>query len=197
MPRLLYQGHASIRIRTDRGAIVYIDPFAGEGYELPADLVIVTHEHHDHNVVSRVHLAEGGRILRAADLLHDGAYQTFEICRVAIMAVPACNDNHPVTECVGVLLDVDGVTLYLAGDTSYTDFMGKRLADIDIDYAFLPIDGIYNMGPEEASFCASMIGAHHTVPVHMKPGELFDRAMAEQLECEGRLILEPGDDIPL
>lgn len=197
MPRLLYQGHASLRLKTDRGAIIYIDPFAGEGYELPADLVIVTHEHTDHNATSLVHLKEDGRLLRAKDLFSKGAYQTFEIDRVAIMGVPACNDNHPVTEGVGLLIDMDGITLYVAGDTSYTDFMMKGLGDVDIDYAFLPIDGIYNMGPEEASFCADVIGAKHTVPIHMKPGELFDRNMAESFDCDGRLILEPGTDIAL
>lgn len=197
MPRLLYQGHSSMRIWSDRGTVIYIDPFVGQGYEPPADIVIVTHEHSDHNRVSLVTLKEGGRILRARDLFSKGAYQTFEIDQIAIMGVPATNENHPVTECVGVLLDVDGILIYHAGDTSYTDFMLKRLGDIDLDYAFLPVDGVYNMGPEEASFCADAIGARHTVPIHTKPGELFDRSVAEQLECEGRLILEPGDDIAL
>jgi L-ascorbate metabolism protein UlaG (beta-lactamase superfamily) len=197
MPQLLYQGHASMRIWTDRGAVIYIDPFVGDGYEYPADLVIVTHEHDDHNHTGLVTLKEHGRILRARDLFHKGAYQTFEIGNTAVMGVPATNANHPVTECVGVLLDVDGILIYHAGDTSYTDFMMKRLADIELDYAFLPIDGVYNMGPEEASFCADVIGARHTVPIHMKPGELFDRQMAEQFECEGRLILEPGEQIAL
>ncbi len=54
MAKLLYQGHSSLRIVTDSGTVVYIDPFAGEGYNLPADLVLVTHEHFDHNNVRLV-----------------------------------------------------------------------------------------------------------------------------------------------
>ena len=36
MATLLFQGHASCRITTRAGAVIYIDPFAGEGYDLPA-----------------------------------------------------------------------------------------------------------------------------------------------------------------
>ena len=39
MTELLYQGHGSYRLVSDQGVTVYVDPFAGEGYDLPADLV--------------------------------------------------------------------------------------------------------------------------------------------------------------
>ena len=32
------------KIVLEDGTVVYVDPFAGEGYDLPADLVLVTHE---------------------------------------------------------------------------------------------------------------------------------------------------------
>ena len=34
--RLLYQGHGSLRIITKEGKVIYVDPYAGEGYDLPA-----------------------------------------------------------------------------------------------------------------------------------------------------------------
>ena len=37
-------GQACIRIVTGEGKVIYIDPYAGEGYELPADLILVTHD---------------------------------------------------------------------------------------------------------------------------------------------------------
>ncbi len=46
--KLLYMGHASIRITTPEDKVIYIDPFAGEGYEPAADLILVTHDHYDH-----------------------------------------------------------------------------------------------------------------------------------------------------
>ena len=40
---LLYQGQASIRIITTEGKVIYVDPYAGNDYELYADLILVTH----------------------------------------------------------------------------------------------------------------------------------------------------------
>ena len=75
MAGILYQGHGSFRLTTSQGAVIYLDPFAGEGYDRPADLVLVSHEHHDHNEVGLVQLKDQGRVLRAGDFLKDGIYQ--------------------------------------------------------------------------------------------------------------------------
>ena len=54
--KLAYLGHASLKITTREGKVIYIDPFAGEEsyYETPADLILVTHEHYDHNEISKI-----------------------------------------------------------------------------------------------------------------------------------------------
>ena len=69
MAEMLYQGHGSYRFALDGGTVVYVDPFAGEGYDMPADLVLVTHEHADHNQVDKMPHAEGCSIVRAKDVL--------------------------------------------------------------------------------------------------------------------------------
>ena len=71
------------------------------------------------------------------------------------------------------------------------------MAEKKLDYALLPIDGVYNMGPDEAAKCAEQIQAKYVIPVHMAPGELFDMEKAEQLNVENRLILQPGQEIEL
>jgi len=53
------------------------------------------------------------------------------------------------------------------------------------------------MGPAEASKCATLIGAKHTIPIHMKPGKLFDKVKAEAFHATGRVILKPEDSIEL
>ena len=53
-PTLLYQGHGSLRIITEDNKVIYIDPYAGEGYDLPADLILVSHGHPDHNAVDLI-----------------------------------------------------------------------------------------------------------------------------------------------
>ena len=40
-PTLLYMGHASLRIMTGEDKVIYIDPYAGDDYDLPADLILV------------------------------------------------------------------------------------------------------------------------------------------------------------
>lgn len=54
--RLLYQGQGSIRIVSPEGKVIYIDPYAGTGYDLPADLILVTHDDPDHNKIAKVAL---------------------------------------------------------------------------------------------------------------------------------------------
>ena len=196
MAKLLYQGHGSYRITSEKGTVVYVDPFAGEGYDEEADLVLVTHEHRDHNALNLVRVKEGGHVLRASGMLEEGRYQTRRLGDISVHAVPAYNKKHDRNACVGYLIGVDHKLIYAAGDTSTTDFMEKLAAE-QIDYALLPIDGVYNMDEKEASACAKLIGARHTIPVHMKPGELFDRKKAEAFEADGRLILEPGQAIEL
>ena len=44
MAKLLYQGHGSYRITADDGRVLYVDPYAGEGYDKPADIVLITHD---------------------------------------------------------------------------------------------------------------------------------------------------------
>ena len=48
MAKLYYQGHGSFRLTSQNGTVLYVDPYAGDGYLLPADYILVTHEHGDH-----------------------------------------------------------------------------------------------------------------------------------------------------
>ena len=206
MARMLYQGHGSYRFALDDGTVVYVDPFGGAGYDAPADLVLVTHEHGDHNQVNKMPHAAGCEIIRACDVLPaPGDYRTVESHGVRITAVQACNKNHPIDECVGMLLEFDGITFYASGDTSMTDDMRSgKLAAVGIDYAVFPGDGFYNMDVAEASECAKLVGARHSIPVHLvpvddpeNPSQMFSRERAEAFQAAGRIIMEPGDEIEL
>lgn len=192
--KLLYQGHGSYRIRTSEGKVIYVDPYAGEGYDLPADLVLVTHEHYDHNAVEKVTLKEGGRIIRSAQALHAGKYQLWDLGWIRIEAVPAYNQKHSREHCVGYLLFWEDLTLYASGDTSETEEMPMLPP---LDYALLPIDGVYNMDAIEAAHCASLLQARHVIPVHTKPGALYDRENAAKFKAPNRLLVEPGETIQL
>ncbi|MCI8601219.1 MAG: MBL fold metallo-hydrolase [Oscillospiraceae bacterium] len=196
MAKLLYQGHGSCRIVTDAGFVVYLDPFAGEGYDLPANLIFVTHQHHDHNEVDKMPHASGCVIITEKEALIGGRYNDFVVSGVRAKAVEAYNQNHRRESSVGYILTIDGKSFYFAGDTSTTEQM-QAMAALKLDWAMLPIDGIYNMGPEEAARCAALIGAKKVIPIHMKPGGLFDPEMAEKFNAPNRLILRPGEEIQL
>lgn len=196
---LLYQGHGSLRIVTGEGKVIYIDPYAGEGYDLPADLILITHGHQDHTAVNLIKSRnEDCQIITWKEALVKGEYKTFDLGYATVEAVQAGNNkNHSIRECVGWLITLpDGITLYATGDTSTTDQM-KELAGRNIDYAFFVCDGIYNMDMKEAIACANLVKAKHSIPYHMAPGKLFDQKKAEQFDVPGRLIVPAGEEITL
>ena len=196
MAKLLYQGHASLRLETKEGRFIYIDPYAGEGYDKPASLVLITHEHYDHNAIHLVPLTPRTIVIRSKDALDSLGYHTFNYFGVTIEAVPAFNKNHNVNECVGFLLTLEGKKIYVAGDTDFTPEM-ERLGKEGLSYAFLPIDGIYNMGPEEATRCANILKPDHLIPYHMHPGMLFDIKQDMKVTYSGAMLVRPGETIEL
>jgi len=199
-PTLLYMGQASIRIVTGEGKVIYIDPFSGDWYDLPADLILITHSHRDHNDPGRISEQNPGcRIITQTEALAGGVHQTFDLGYVKVEAVEAgYNRNHDVKECVGYILTFsNGKSVYVSGDTSTTEQMPK-LAEKEIDYAFFCCDGKFNMDLEEAAACADLVKAKHNIPYHVggDGGELhFDRTRAEQFAAENRMIIEPGEEI--
>ena len=198
MAKLLYQGHGSLRITTGEGKIIYIDPYAGEGYDLPADLILVSHQHDDHNQLHLIKTRNPGcRVITEKEALEGGKHQKFNLGFVTVEAVEAANKNHSLSECVGFILRIDGkIQVYLSCDTAKTAQMAT-FAGRNLDYAMLCCDGIYNMDLAEASECAALIGARHSIPYHMLPGSLFSRERAEQFTAEGRLIVADGEEITL
>jgi len=197
MAKLLYQGHGSFRLTSDDGVVIFIDPFIGTGYDTPADVILVTHQHEDHNQIDLITQKPGCRIISNHEALEGGKHNTFNLHGIEIEAVEAgYNQGHTVENSVGFIIKVDGLKLYFCGDTSKTPQM-STFAARKLDYAFLCADGFYNMNLIEAAECAVLIGARHNVPVHLKPGELFDMEMAEQFNAPNRLIIEAGKEVEL
>jgi L-ascorbate metabolism protein UlaG (beta-lactamase superfamily) len=194
--KFYFNGHGSFRLTSADGKVIYIDPYAGDGYDKPADMVLVTHQHDDHNQLRLISQKEGCRVISNVEALEGGKHNTFTVGDIGIEAVEAANKNHDPSQCVGFVVTMDGLKLYFPGDTSKTASM-ESLAAKGLDYAVFPCDGIYNMDLDEAAECARLVGAKHNIPVHMKPGELFDRERAEMFDAPNRLIIAAGEEIEL
>ncbi len=87
-PTLIYMGQASIRIVTAEGKVIYIDPYAGDQYDLPADLSLVTHGHFDHCDIDKVtNRNEDCQIITHKEAVIDGVHQVFDLPYVRVEAV--------------------------------------------------------------------------------------------------------------
>ena len=159
----------------------------------------MSHGHADHTAIDLIkNRTDGCRVIRYSDALVNGEYKSFDLGYAIVEAVQAGNNrNHDINVCVGWMITLsDGISVYATGDTSTTDQMAE-LAQRDIDYAFFVCDGRYNMDIEEASACAALVNAHHSIPYHMAPGKLFDRGRAEKFHGPGKLIIAQGEEIEL
>jgi len=199
--KLTFLGHASIKIESATGTVIYIDPaFPCDNYQQEADIILVTHHHGDHDLVDLVTKKEDCVILDNKVMLIDGVYQEKEFAGIKVKAVPAYNKNHKKEENVGYIIFLQDTSIYIAGDTSKTDEM-ESFTQYDLDYAVLPIDGYYNMGPLEAKECVELIKAKTFIPIHndprsIKDGKEYDTNF-DVLEKENALIVHHGETIEL
>ena len=196
MPKLYYQGHGSYRLTANDGRIIYVDPYAGSGYDPQADIILITHQHGDHNQIQKCAQRQTCRVITNEEAITDGKYNSFDIDGLVIQAVEASNKNHDPAQCVGFIITIDGVKIYASGDTSKTKQM-ETFAAMELDYAILCGDGVFNMGLKEAAECAKLTGAKHNIIIHLKPGALFDRKKAEKWDAPDKLIVEPDQEIAL
>ena len=167
-------GHDTFKIVGDR--VVYTDPFRLKAKDT-ADIILITHEHHDHCSPEDVQkiLWPDTIIVAPADCAKklSGHVKVVKpgdklsIMGIEIEVVPAYNTNKQFHTkdrgWVGYIFAVNNKRLYLAGDTDLIPEM-KTLKNIDI--AFLPVSGTYVMTAEEAAEAAIMIKPKKAIPMH-------------------------------
>jgi L-ascorbate metabolism protein UlaG (beta-lactamase superfamily) len=196
MAKLYYQGHGSYRITSNKGQVIYVDPYAGIGYDKPADIILVTHQHSDHNQIQLCSKKPTCKIITNEEALNDGIHNSFKINDIIIESVEAYNKNHDINKCVGYIITIDRVSIYCSGDTSITNQM-STFKDKQITYALYPLDGFYNMNLKEGEEAATLVAAKHNIPIHLKPGQLFDKDRALEWNAPNKLIIEPNEEIEL
>ncbi|HEY8778548.1 MAG TPA: metal-dependent hydrolase [Solirubrobacterales bacterium] len=99
----------------------------------------------------------------------------------------------------GMLINLDGKTVYHAGDTCLFSDM-KLIAERNpIDIALLPIGGHYTMDRHDAVVAAEFVGAGTVIPMHFNtfpPIETDAEAFKSDVESKTSskvVVLEPGE----
>ena len=194
--------HASIRIEYD-GKEIMIDPVTKLGDKtidyttMPkADYIFVTHEHHDHLDAEAIKQLTGDNTQlitnqRCAEMLGYGQVMANgDMLQLAddftVEAVPAYNTTeghlqfHPKGRDNGFILTIDGLRIYIAGDTEDI----PEMADIkDIDIAFLPCNQPYTMTVEQLINAARIVKPKVLFPYHY--GLTDVSGIPAQLENDG------------
>jgi len=194
---LTYLGHATVKIKTSEGKIIYIDPYQPGDYSDSADVVLITHQHSDHNRLNLVRQRATCKVIQNSDAIQNNAYQRFTVGNIKIAAVAAYNANHQKSQCVGYVVEVDGIKLYHAGDTGVIAEMAD-LAAANLTYALLPIDGIFTITPEQATQAAATIKAKFNIPIHtMGTPDTYNEANVARFTPPNKIIVRPGETIEL
>ena len=193
--------HASIRMEYD-GKEIEIDPVlklrdktVDYGKMPKADYIFVTHEHMDHFDKEAIkQLTKDGTQLitnkRCGDMLGYGEIMVNGQCsmvnEIKVEAVPAYNTTeanqkfHPKGRDNGFILTIDGLRIYIAGDTEDI----PEMADIkDIDIAFMPCNQPFTMTPEQLVKAAKVVKPKVLFPYHY--GGTNVSGIPELLKAEG------------
>ncbi len=202
-----YLGHSAFELET-QGKKILIDPFlvCSPGYK-PECLtdIFVTHGHGDH-LGSAVELSKqtGAPITAVYELANYcskqgvpvkdiglGSWQNYSWGKV--IAVPAFHssstpDGHYAGCPCGFVFNIEGQTIYHAGDTCLNSEM-KVIGELyEPDMVMLPIGGKYTMDIEQAVKASEWLGATAVIPMHYNT---FDAIQVDIEEFE-RQIREIG-----
>ena len=215
--RIEWYGHSAFRL-VGEGARVFIDPLGDTSafvshdlrIDYPpiagvvADLLLVTHEHADHNGVETV----GGDpvLLRSTAGTLDSPVGT-------VVAVASEHDSSAGTERgpnTIFAFTLDGVRVAHLGDFGQAALREEQAAAIGaVDLLFVPVGGRFTIGAQEAAAVVARLRPRWVVPMHyrsprinfLEPAEEFLALMASVLELDSTAFetgaLDGGDGATL
>jgi L-ascorbate metabolism protein UlaG (beta-lactamase superfamily) len=226
--KVSYHGHSVVKVEA-KGKTILFDPFiTGNGLtdltaaDVKVDVILLTHGHNDHVgdtidlalkndalVVAPFELAEylGWQGVKVHEM-HIGGAHEFDFGKVKLtQAFHGSSYTDYETKTIvytgmpsGILLTIDGKTIFHAGDTALFSDM-KLIGELnDIDVAFLPIGDNFTMGPDDAVLAAKWLNASTVVPIHFNTFPVIEQNphdfVSKLPEGVGR-VLEVGEVIEL
>jgi L-ascorbate metabolism protein UlaG (beta-lactamase superfamily) len=172
--RLHWLGHDSFYVQGSK--VVYFDPWDVPESAPPADIILISHAHHDHCSPQDVERLSKPETVIVAD--YESAAQVsgevrvvapgdvLEVEGVIIRAVPAYNLDKPFhpkdAGWLGFVVEIDGVSIYHTGDSDHI----PEMKGLSPDIALIPVSGTYVMDADQAINAARDINPKIAVPMH-------------------------------
>jgi L-ascorbate metabolism protein UlaG (beta-lactamase superfamily) len=171
-----WYGQSAFRLAAD-GNTVFIDPFGDMGaltgrglqFDYPpiegvdADLLLVTHEHRDHNAVEAI----GGSpvVLRSTAGRLDSPLG--EVLAVASEHDPSAGTERGPNTIFA--FELGGVRVCHFGDFGQSQLREEQAAALaEIELLILPVGAGPTIGPQQAAEIARRLGARWVVPMHYR-----------------------------
>ncbi len=159
-------GHAKFLIEMENGMRIVTDPYDKTcGYpvtSVPADVVLVSHGHHDHNAVDTI--PGKPRVISEAGEYDLGG-------GVSVRAVEAFHDDVQGTKRGKTLLfsvRAEGLNAVHLGDLGHlpTPEQCKKLGAADV--LMIPVGGFFTIDAAQAKVTAELLQARVILPMHYK-----------------------------
>ncbi len=225
MPDIQFLGHSCITIENSTHKLI-IDPFITENPQatitadkIDVQYILITHGHGDHvgdavsigkrtgaTVIANFELAnlcaKEGLVIHP---MHIGGAHDFDFGRVKLTIAhhgggfgeDASRYTGPAT---GMLVTMDGKTIYHPGDTGLFYDM-KLIGELnDIDLAFLPIGDNFTMGIDDAVKAVEFLQPKKVVPFHYNTWPIIESEpdeFANRITDAEVIVLKPGDTLTL
>lgn len=221
-----YYGQSCFQLEAD-GKKFLFDPFISGNslakhidiQSIEADYILVSHGHGDHvadivqianqtnaQVIAMVEVADWitrQGVKNVTDINFGKSKFDFGTLRTVWAVHSSSNpDSSYGGNPAGFVLELEGKSIYYAGDTALTTEM-KLLADLhSLDYAILPIGGHYTMDVDDALVATKYLECERVIGVHYNtfpPIQIDPEAAVAKFKRENKVLLLPaiGETIEL
>ncbi len=172
--QIIWRGQSCFQITSSQGknsqVNIVIDPFDEtiglRVSKLEADILLITHSHHDHNNVRAVSPSAGSG---QAPVLVSGPGE-YEIKEVFIQGIPSFHDSSLGKERgqnTIYTIEAEEIRLCHLGDFGQKELTSEQIEKIgQVDILMIPIGGIYTISAKEAVKMMSQIEPSIIIPMH-------------------------------